>query len=298
MLRITDTTGKLVRELQIPAAKNAAGIQMVCWDLRGEPLPVVAGGNGGGGGRGAGGGGGGRGAAARGGVPQFPDQAEPGYMPSNPCGGAGGRGGFGGFGGGAQAPYVMPGKYNVALLSNGKVIDTRPMTIIMDPAVRMTVAERKRYNDIVNDLQMLHERGQKVASALGTMMPQMKVIDSTLNARSDVPAAVKTQFASLKKEYDALAPHFGVGTAPATPPVGGGRGAGVVDTSVYGRTVALKGQLMNIWELPGEGLSRQYADVKVALPRELTAANAFMTQARAAAAALAKYNLTLTVPPR
>ncbi|MEO5567877.1 MAG: hypothetical protein ABIR92_05265, partial [Gemmatimonadaceae bacterium] len=267
LLRITDSAGRAVRELPIPAVRNQAGIQTVCWDMRIDPIsanpPGAQGATPPGGGRGgAGGGGAGRGGAGA----QFPAQADAGYLPLNPCGGGGGgRGGFGGGGNPMQGPHVIPGRYNVALVSNGKVLDTKPMTIIMDPAVRFTVAERKRYNDIVTDLHTLQGRAAPIAAALFTMTPQMRAIDTALTMRSDVPAAVKTQFATLKKQFDVLAPKFGV-VAPVTPQVGGGGRGGQADTSTYGRMGALKGQIMNIWETPSESLQRRYADTRVALP--------------------------------
>jgi hypothetical protein len=59
-LRIADAGGRVVRELAIPASRNKAGIQTMCWDQRPEPitpLPVRrgpgAGGPGGPGGPGA-----------------------------------------------------------------------------------------------------------------------------------------------------------------------------------------------------------------------------------------------------
>ena len=303
ILRITDSAGRRIREIQIPAAKNAAGIQMVCWDQRTDPVTAVATGFGAGapGGRGAGG----RGGAGGGNAPAFPQQADPGYMPSNPCGGAGG--GFGGRGGGNPAAgiYVMPGKYNVALVSGGKVVDTKPVTIIMDPAIRFTVAERARYNALLADLHSMQDKGAPIASALFTMVPQIRAIDTALATRTDVPASVKTQFAAVKRQFEALAPKFGVPTVPPTPQAGAGGGGGggggrggAVDTSTYGRVTSLKGQVGGIWETPSESLQRQYADLRLSVPRLMTEANAFMTAARSASAELAKYSLTLTVPPR
>ena len=107
----------------------------------------------------------------------------------------------------------------------------------------------------------------------------------------------------MKKQFESLAPKFGVSTtAPAAVPGGGGGGGGRggvgVDTSTYGRIGSLKGQIGGIWEMPSESLQRQYADLRLASPRLMTEANAFMTAARAAATELAKYQLTLTVPPK
>jgi hypothetical protein len=82
-LKITDSLGKQVRELTVPAAKTQPGIQTVCWDMTVDPLPAT---NAPAAQAGRGGGGAGRGGAAGNTIPQ----PEPGYMAQNPCGGAGG----------------------------------------------------------------------------------------------------------------------------------------------------------------------------------------------------------------
>jgi hypothetical protein len=304
LLRITDSAGRKVREIQIPQARAAAGIQRICWDMRTDPVTIgnpAGAGAGAPGGRAGGGGGGGGGGRAGGNA--FPQQADPGYLPASPCGG----GGFGGRGGGGNPTagvYVMPGRYNVALVSGGKTLDTKPMTIIMDPAVKFTVAERARYNAILADLHDLQGRGAPLATALLTMAPQIRTIDTLLATRSDVPASARTQFAAVKRQFESLAPRFGVPiTAPPAAGGGGGGGGGggrggAADTSTFGRLGTLKGQIGGIWETPSEGLQRQYADLRLSVPRLITEATAFMNQARTASTELAKYGLTLTVPPR
>jgi photosystem II stability/assembly factor-like uncharacterized protein len=299
ILRITDTAGRRVREIPIPQARNVAGIQMICWDQRTDGVTA---GNAGAGAPGGRGGGGGRGGAGGGNAPAFPQQADPGYMPSNPCGGGAGFGGRGG-GNPNAGIYVMPGKYNVALVSGGKVIDTKPINIIMDPAVKFTVAERARYNAILADLHSMQEKAGPLNAALFTMVPQMRAIDTALATRTDVPASVKTQFAAVKRQFEVLAPKFGVSIVPPAAGQGaggggGGRGGAGADTSTYGRLTSLKGQIGGIWETPSESLQRQYADLRLSMPRLTTEANAFMTAARAVSTELAKYSLTLTVPPR
>src|SRR5688572_17004590 len=182
-LRITDAAGRNVRELTAPANRREPGIQTVCWDLRVEPIqtPVDTAAAGGRGGRGGGGGGGGRGGAGGPPIPGIPTPLpSAGYMPANPCaagdagggGGGGGGGGRGGGGGGGGAgPHVLPGSYNVALVVDGRPVETRPMRVIMDPAVPLTVAQRTRYNDIVTDLHAMQRTGTPVAGALGTIAP-------------------------------------------------------------------------------------------------------------------------------
>ena len=75
-----DASGTMVRDIPVPADRNKAGIQMVCWDLRVEPapLPTAPAGRGGGRGRGE--------APAAPAVPGIP-QPEPsvGYLPETPA---------------------------------------------------------------------------------------------------------------------------------------------------------------------------------------------------------------------
>jgi photosystem II stability/assembly factor-like uncharacterized protein len=305
-LKITDVAGKDVRTLDLPEDRNKPGIQTVCWDLRVEPIPTPAGGAGGGQGRaGRGGQGGGRGAGGAATVPGVPSpMPEAGYMPDNPCGGGGGGGrggGFGGGGGGNAGPHVMPGTYNVALVVDGKTIETKPMKVVMDPEVQFTEAQRKRYNDIVMDLHELHRRGTEVAGGLNSLYSQMGDVATKVKDAGDVPAAVKTQFEALQKDFDAVREKFGVPLAAG----GGGRGGrgggfgpgGAQDTNnVLARVASVKGQIMNIWEMPSDALVKQYTDVRTALPKAVSDANAFLLKAMTMSQTLKKYNITLNVP--
>src|SRR6185503_4765505 len=123
-----------------------------------------------------------------------------GYMPEDPCGGgdAGGRGGgggFGGFGGGGNAgPHVPPGSYTVALIAGTRTLDSKPMRIIMDPEVRMTVAERTRWNAIAAELHDVQRRGNEIQQQLNTLHPQMTSVAGSLASNTSVPAGTKAQF--------------------------------------------------------------------------------------------------------
>ena len=308
-LRITDTVGKPIRELAVPANRNQPGIQTVCWDLRLDPItggaaPAGGGFGGGGGGRGAGGGGAGGSPAAT--APAA--QPSAGYLPSNPCGGGagGGRGGGGGGGGGGteNGPQVMPGTYSVALVADGKVIETKRMTVVFDPAIPYGEAMKTRYYAVVADLHAMQKRATAVATALTALLPQMTDIASKIDGRSDVPANVKTQFSTLKKEFDAVRPKFGLPIGAQAAPAagrGGGRGgrggAGGADSvNVLGRAGTLKAQIMGIWEVPSETLLRQYNEVKLELPKATADGNAFLAKVGPVSAALKKYDLVLTVP--
>ena len=352
--KITDALGKDVRELTVPGAGLTVGIEAACWDLRVDPIPGPAGGTapgrgapGGGaagaaGGGGRGGAGGGRGGRAAGpGGPQ--PQPEPGYSAMNPCGaapaGAGGGGGRGG-GGSLQGPLVAPGTYTVALMVDGKTLDTKPMRVVMDPQVAMTDAQRRRYFDMQMELHDLQRRGTQVTNALTPLYTQMTDAAAKVKDAKNVPAPVKAEFDALSKEFDSLRTKFGVGLAAgggrgggrgggaatgggrgAPAAAGGGAGGGGVTSTVdvvtntpaqgaggpggagnpgpedlVARAGTVKGAIMAFTEMPSEAVVKQYTDVKTALPKAITDANAFLLKAMTMSQTLKKYDITLTVP--
>jgi photosystem II stability/assembly factor-like uncharacterized protein len=302
-LKVTDATGKEVRELTVPANRSTSGIQTTCWDMRVDPIPAGPGGGQPPAGRGGGGGGGGGGRAAG-----PPPAGLPGTGFLNPCtgatggGGGGGGGGRGGGGGANQGPHVMPGTYNVALIVDGKTIDTKPLKIVSDPGVTMTDVQRRRYNEIVMDLHDIQRRGMQMTNALNPFYTQMSDIAGKIGGMSNVPAPVKAQFDALNKEFDAVRVKFGV--PPPAPPQGGrggggggfGGGGGGSPADLVSRTANLKGAMAGIWEMPSDALVKQYNDVKLALPKALADANALLVKAMPVSQALKKYDLALTVP--
>jgi hypothetical protein len=309
-LRITNGAGKTIREVAMAGQQSNGAIGNLCWDLRGEPITVPstdsAAGRGGRGGAGGAGGRGGRGAATPA-VPGVPGPvptplgavnpcAAPGDTTGNPARGGGNNGG-GGIGG--PAPLVMPGTYTVALTSGGKVLDSKPMKIVFDPDVHFAAGEHEKYNALATDLHELQRRGVAAATALNSLYPQMADVTKKVSENSNVPANVKSQLESLSKAVDSVRKKFGVPIPVATGGRGGGggRGAAPDPENVLARETALKNQLMGVWEAPSASLVRQANAAKVDLPKAIGEANAVLTRASTASTALAKYNITLTVPP-
>ena len=312
--KITDALGKDVRELTVPAGKNQAGIQTICWDMRVQPLPsaaaqgalagaaqAAAAGRAGGGGGAAGGGGRGGGT----GGPNFTPAPRPGVDPFNPCGGGAGGFGGGGFGGGGgAAPLVMPGTYNVAMMIAGKVVETKSIKVMADPAWQMTDVQLKRYNDVVLDLHDMQRRGTEMTIALNTLYTQMTDIAGKIGGMTNVPAAVKAQFDAANKEFDAIRVKFGV--PPAAGAGGGGRGGGgggfgggggaPNDNDLVARAGNVKSQIMSFVETPSASLMKRYDDVKLALPKAILDGNAFLVKAMTLSQTLKKHDVALTVP--
>ena len=331
-LRITDEAGATVRELPVSGAHNQAGIQTICWDERVEPIANARGAGAGGGARGGGAGGvagpinlyagppsGGPPAPAGavevgfGPIPGYPTPLPTiGHLPEFPCGYASGRAG----GGGGAGPQVLPGTYKVSLVAGGKTIETKSIRIVMDPAVALTDAARRRWNDILMDLHDLHRRGTQTGNQLAALNPQMQDAASKLKLAPNVPAEVKQQFDGLMEEFAAVGVKFGVAqpgdsAAPAAGAGarggrggGGGRGAGgrgaggaaSSDADLVARASTIKAAIAGIWELPSEAMMKRYTDVKAALPPAISEANRVIARVSAMSPVLKRYGIEMNIP--
>ncbi len=298
-LRITDASGARVRDLAIPATRNVAGIQTVCWDQRVDPVPSIDGAPAAAGGRGGGGG-----AASRGPIPDVPMPLPPiGYLPENPCAPEGAAPAVGGGRGGAAAtnvgPFVVPGTYNVALMIDGKTVDTKSLKIVMDPVVQLSGGARVRYNAVLMDLHTLQKRGTETAGMLNALYAEVTKAAAKLDSTS-APDSVKSQFAAFRKDFDSVRTKFGVptgGGAGLAAGGGGGRGGAAGDNSnVLARVGTVKSGIMGTWETPSAMVLKQVREVKAALPTAMAEANTFIGKARAMALSLSRYSVTMLVP--
>ncbi|MEP7383141.1 MAG: hypothetical protein ABI910_15730, partial [Gemmatimonadota bacterium] len=256
---------------------------------------------------GAGGPGGRPGADTTHAVPGVP-QAQPsaGYKAESPCppardsAAAGGGGGGGRFGGGAnQGPLVVPGTYTVSLLSDGTVLDSKPLHLVMDPMVQLTGGDRARYNAIASDLHELHRRGTDAARPLATLYDEVLRATPKVDS-SSASAAVKAQWADFRKQFDSVRAKFGV-PATAGGRFGGGGGGGAAAAAaaaanVLGRVGTLKGAVLGIWEVPTAGTRRQIGNVRSEMQGAIAEARAFMVKARAMSQTLSGSGVSLTIP--
>jgi photosystem II stability/assembly factor-like uncharacterized protein len=274
-LKISEPTGRAIREIAIPADEIDAGINSACWDLRVDPAPVPDTGRGNrGGGR--------AGNAAR--------RDDPfGYGCGS--GGGGGRGGFGG-GGGAPGPMVLGGTYTVSLVVNGKTVDSKPLRVVSDPEIALTEAQRKQLFDMALEMHELQKRANEAAGGVASLNRQIAQLASQVASNTDLPADVKAAFDTLKTDTAAL-------LTKLPPPTAGGRGfgggRGGNDTTVTGRIAQAKNGLMGgMW--PTSITMKAFADARADAPKALADANALFARAAAVSTSLAKVNLTLDAP--
>ncbi|MGH9139707.1 MAG: VPS10 domain-containing protein, partial [Vicinamibacterales bacterium] len=297
-LKITDAAGREVRELSGKpfANSNKAGIQSACWDLRVQPNPAPPPAEGRGG-RGTGRAGA---AAAAGQAGRSGEAAETGAGPApeppatSPFGAGcpvATTGGGGGFAGGVNVngPYVIGGVYTVALLVDGKTIDSKPLRVNEDPEVALTAVERKRMFDQAMEIHALQPRLIEAATAHAALTRQLADATTAVSAKSDVPADVKAALEALTKEVAALAPRV---AAPAGGRGGGGRGQ--TENLSAKLTQAKNGLTAGM--SPADPTVRAYTEVKAQTPRAIADLNAAIARATTLGATLLRYNVTLTAP--
>lgn len=192
-------------------------------------------------------------------------------------------------------PWVLPGVYTVELIVDGKVADSKPLRVAADPEVVLTSVERKRMFDMAMEMHDLQRRGAEVANELAPINRQLPEIAKTLESRTDVPDEVKSAFASLNKEIPATVTRFAALGGGGRGGFGGGRG-GQADNNPLARVGQAKNGLMATMSVT-EQTTRAYNDAKAQVPKVFTDARALVAKARDVSASLAKYNITLTVPP-
>jgi len=294
-LKIADAAGREVREISgtVLANSNKEGIQSACWDLRVQPNPAPppAEGRAGRAGR-AGGAGRAAQAGAAGGAEAAPE------APATSPFGAGcpvvvGQGGGGGFGGGPNlnGPLVIGGVYTVALVVDGKTVESKPLRVNDDPEVALTAVERKRMFDQAMEIHALQARLSDATAAHAALTGRLADVTTAIGGRSDVPADVKASVEALTKEVDGLAPKL---AAPAGGRGGGGGGRGQNESLPAKLGQAKNGLTAGM--SPADPTVRAYTEVKAQTPRAIADINAAIAKASTLSTTLQKYNLTLTVP--
>ncbi len=183
--------------------------------------------------------------------------------------------------------------YSVALVIDGRTVETRPLRVTADPEVALTELERRKMYDMAMEMHELQKRGAEIATSVQALQREATAIATAIGARTDVPAEIKASFEAFDKDLTALAPKF---AAPAGGR-GGGRGAAPTGDQPIARAAQAKNGLMGTMPLT-EGTTKAYADAKAQMPKAVTEANAVFAKAATLAPTLAKYNLTLTPPPQ
>jgi hypothetical protein len=186
---IRDGSGTALREIAGDAMKdrNKAGLNIVKWDLRVEPVKPLP------------------------------------PPPSAPPGAQAGGGGGGFFGATNNGPFVLPGTYRAALSVDGKEVQTVTVAVKGDPDIKITDADRKIWFDTAMDLQQLQGKANEVAEMVQNANAQLQQLQNQTGNQTLAPN-VKQSVDAIVKEMEVVRRRLGLGGGG--PGGGGGFGGG------------------------------------------------------------------------
>ena len=236
-ITIKDSGGTTVREIDGDAVKdrNKAGLNIVKWDLRIQPLKPLP------------------------------------PPPGAPAGQGGGGGGGGGFGGGGNnGPYVLPGTYKATLNVNGRDAQTIDVVVKGDPEIPITDTDRRAWFDTARELHQLQAKANDVAEMVQNAFAQVQMIQQQTRNATLSPSQ-KQQLDAVVKEFEAVRRRLGLGQQGGG---GGGGGFGGGNENLRGRFGQLKGQIMASTAQPTNTQMMQVREVRAALPGLIDQANA------------------------
>jgi photosystem II stability/assembly factor-like uncharacterized protein len=171
---IRDAGGNVVRESSGEAMKDRhkAGLNIVKWDLRVEPVK--------------------------------PLPPPPGTAPGTA---APGGGGF--FGATNNGPLVPPGTYRAALSVDGKEVQTVNVAVTGDPEIKITDADRKVWFDTAMDLQQLQQKANDAAELVQNANAQLQQLQQQTRNQTLAPG-VKQSMDNMSKEMESARRRLGL----------------------------------------------------------------------------------------
>lgn len=169
-----DSGGQVVRELsgRDLEGRRSAGLNLVKWDLRIQPLRPLP------------------------------------PPPGAPAGaGGGGEGGF--FGGGLNGPFVLPGTYRATLSVDGKDAGTVSVVVKGDPDITITEADRRQWFDTARDLHDLQRQANSAAEVIQAAYAQLQAVRQQTRSAT-VPQTQQQAIEALDKELQGLRTRAGL----------------------------------------------------------------------------------------
>ncbi len=172
-LAVKDSAGNLVREFSGDKVKGKtdAGVNILLWDLRVEPLPA----------------------------------------PRPQPGGPGGGGGGGFFGGGLNGPYLLPGTYQVTLKVDGKDVAAQSFEVMGDPEINITAEDRRAQFDAAMELHRMQKTVNEAAESVAALNDRIRAIQQALKDNPNAPAELKSKVDDLAKKFAPVGRNFGIG---------------------------------------------------------------------------------------
>ena len=146
---IRSSSNTVVREISGDATKdlNKAGVNLVTWDLRHQPLRPL----------------------------RSPPQG----------GGGGGGGGFGG--GGTNGPFVLPGTYRATLTVDGRDANVVSINVSGDSAIQITDADRRTWHDTALEIHEMQGKANDLADQVNEAWSRFEVVQQQAKGQNIPP---------------------------------------------------------------------------------------------------------------
>jgi hypothetical protein len=179
------------------------------------------------------------------------------------------------------------------------VVDSKPLTVVADPEIRLTAPQRVAYDRIVTEMHDQHRVTAAVVARLNTLRTQIAGAQAKIDSASSTPLARgdSTRFAEVKAGYEAIRVRFGLPIPGVAAPAAGGGGFGGFaapnPANVYGRFTALKSGVISIWETPSAAVQLQIRDTGRELERAVKDAEDLLDRATRAGRGLREKGITL-----
>jgi hypothetical protein len=183
--------------------------------------------------------------------------------------------------------------YTIALVVDGKTVDTKPVRVTSDPEVVLTEVERRKLFDMAMEMHALQIRATEAANELSPFNGRLAELSKEVGERNDVPADLKASLETLGKDAAALAPKLAAPAGFGRGGGGGGRG-GANDTPMARLGQAKNALMGGMW--PTEQTMKAYSESKTEMPKLVADANALFAKAATLSSNLARFNVTLTPP--
>ena len=189
-----------------------------------------------------------------------------------PPGGRGGRGARRGRRG-SPGPYVLPGRYQVQLMVDGRVAGTRTVQVSKDPLLRTTASDLKELHDTALMLHRLQGVMERAGTALDTATAQVHAALAALDSAASPPTALVATADSLAERLQDLTRRLG-----APPRFGFGRGGPGAAEGLRDRISTLQRELMSWTEAPTPAQLRDAAAGRAGLTTLVTTLNQVATR--------------------
>ncbi len=179
-----------------------------------------------------------------------------------------GGGGFGAVG--PEAPFVLPGRFEVTLTVDGRNAGRRTVEVLGDRLMEITDADRRELYRTALALHELQRTSDETAEAVRALSEQIGAVEELIARAEAPPAPVTTAATEIAEQLTELRRQLGVpqpGAAPAR------RRAPNLRREIS----QLKGQVMASTSVPTEGQVRQTGESREQLAEVVGDVNAVIT---------------------